>query len=718
MKCVVNQRSNTKDREKDIGEMSMLLHNRILLFAGILLLAPAVWAQDGVDVRIQADKVTAHVSPTFYGIMTEDINHAYDGGLYAELVRNRNFKENLKAPAHWKLIQEEGASASISLDPGTPFNQAVPATLKLVVDKASTAKRAGVANEGFWGIAIRPDTTYKATFYAKAAPGFAGPLTLAIAGNDGSSVRASAQVAGISQEWKKYEATLRTGEAPVSADNKFVILAANPGTIWFGFVSLFPPTYKDRPNGNRPDIMKLLADMNPGIMRLPGGSYLDGSSLETRFDWKKTIGDVTDRPGHWNSSWHYWSSDGLGLLEMLEWCEDLKMEPLLAVYAGHSENVQFMQPAELKPFIQDALDEIEYVTGDVNTKWGSRRAEDGHPAPFRLQYVEIGNEDNFNNVPGSAEARFAQFYDAIKVKFPHLKVIATDTINTRTADAIDEHYYLRSEDEMASHANDYDARLPQPANFSHAPKEVIVGEWATRVGDLTPNWSATLGDAAWLVGLERNARLITMEAYAPLFTRVDSGANQWPIDLIGFNSLTSYGSPSSYMQGMFATYSGDELLRITAKNVPNKEWQPFDAVGIGPLPPGDFGGEPDNAGNVIPPMKFDQGSAGPPQQPAPKQIPWMFFDATRNSKTGAIFIKIVNRAATAQTVHFAFSGVSSVDSNGRTITLSGQGPDDTNSIAEPTKIIPVIANVSGLGSDFKRSFPPYSVNILEVRTKK
>jgi alpha-N-arabinofuranosidase len=696
----------------------MLWRIRVVLLTGLLLSVPAVQSQSGVDVRIEADKITAHIGPAFYGIMTEDINHAYDGGLYAELVRNRNFKENLKSPAYWKIVEENGASGSMSLDPSTPFNQAVPATLKLIIDKASAAGRVGVANEGFWGIATRPNTAYKATFYAKAAPGFTGPITLAIVGDDGISVRATAQVSGLSQEWKKFEATLTTGDIPVSANNQFVLMAAQPGTIWFGFVSLFPPTYRDRLNGNRPDIMRLLADMNPGFMRLPGGSYLTGTSLETRFDWKSTIGDISERPGHWNANWHYWSSDGLGLLEMLNWCEDLNLEPLLAVYAGRSGKTRFIAHSELQPFIQDALDEIEYVTGDVNSKWGARRAQDGHAAPFRLRYVEIGNEDNFDNEPGSYEARFPQFYDAIKARYPNLKVIATDKVNSRTADVIDEHYYKRSEDEMASHANDYELRLDRPAAFTHAPREILVGEWATRVGDLTPNWSATLGDAAWLVGLERNAHLVTMEAYAPLLTRVDSGTSAWPIDLIGFNSLESYSSPSAYMQGMFATYHGDEVLSITAKNVPSKEWQPFDAEGIGPLPARDMGSIPDNAGRIEPAPNFNRAPAGPLQQPAPQQIPFMFFDSTRDSKTGALFIKIVNRSSAPQAVHFALSGVASVASVGQTITLSGQSPADTNSIAEPKKIVPTIAKVSGFSSSFTRSFTPYSVTILELKTMK
>ncbi len=412
---------------------------------------------------------------------------------------------------------------------------------------------------------------------------------------------------------------------PVTAGKKFVLTAASPGTVWFGFVSLFPPTYKNRPNGNRPDIMELLAGMKPSFLRFPGGNYLEGNTLETRFQWKKTIGDVSQRPGHFNDSWWYWSSDGMGLLEFLNWCEDLNMQPVLGVYAGYSMRggARITLHSELQPYIQDALDEIEYITGDVSTTWGARRAQDGHPAPFKMQYVEVGNEDGGDNQPGSYETRFAQFFDAIKAKYPNLKVIATDPVNTRLADVIDEHYYRRNEDEMASHASDYDSRRTSGFGAGHNPHEVFVGEWATRVGDPTPNWTATLGDAAWMVGLERNAHVVKMEAYAPLFTRVDPDGLQWLTDLIGYNSISSYGSPSYYMQGMFATYHGDEVVSLTAKDVPSKEWQPPAVSGIG---------------NIVRPQQATPaiiGSRGPRPPHGPFAAPHRSTAATR-AATGAL----------------------------------------------------------------------------------
>src|ERR1039457_5370407 len=225
----------------------------------VLLVAPTVsHAQpaNAVEIQIKADQVASHVSPLLYGLMTEEINYSYDGGLYAELVRNRNFKEDAKDAVHWQLVQEHGGTGSVCLHPSQPFNEAIPASLKLTVTQASGDQRVGVANDGFWGIPVRPNTSYHASIYAKAGPGFAGPLTVAIVSNDGATVHASAQIARLTQDWKKYAVTLTAGKAAPSAENRLVISAGTPGTVWFNLVSLFPPTFGDRPGGNRRDIMQ------------------------------------------------------------------------------------------------------------------------------------------------------------------------------------------------------------------------------------------------------------------------------------------------------------------------------------------------------------------------------------------------------------------------------------------------------------------------------
>ncbi len=641
-------------------------------------------ADSPVVIHIDGAKASAHVSPKLYGLMTEEINFSYEGGLYAELVRNRSFKEDAKVPVHWLLVQEGSASGSMALDPSQPLNDAIGTSLKLTANSGAV----GVANEGFWGIPVRPNTRYRASIYAKGAPGFTGPLMVAIASGDGATMLAKAQVPHISGEWTKYEAVLVTGkDVKPSSANRFVVSTSGPGTVWISMASLFPPTFANRPTGNRPDIMQLMADMHPAFLRLPGGNYLEGNTIATRFEWKKTIGEVSQRPGHMNDAWKYWSSDGMGLLEFLEWCEDLHMEPLLAVYAGYSlRGERVAAGADLKPYVDDAIEEIEYVSGDVKTTWGARRAKDGHPKPFPLTYVEVGNEDNFDRRDGGTyNDRFAQFFDAIKAKYPHLQVIATIPVTGRTPDLIDEHYYRNSEDDMASHAHDYDSR-PRGSG----PK-VMVGEWATRVGRPTPNMSGALGDAAWMTGMERNSDLVLLSSYAPLFVNVNPGGMQWPTDLIGFDTMSSYGSPGYWAQQMFSAHHGDLILPAKDENIPTKDWQP------------------------------PQGRAGadgkqPPLRPV-QHVPTLFYSATRDSKSGMVFLKVVNRAAAPQAVRVEFAGLASVEPKGQSIALSASSPDDTNSVTEPAKIAPQTAAVDGLGAKFTRTFAPYSITILEMKAK-
>ncbi len=645
-------------------------------------------AQAQPVLRINAGEVAARVSPMLYGIMTEEINYSYDGGIYAEQIRNRNFKEDAKDPVHWQLVEERRGTGTMALDTATPFNDVVPASLKLTITRAAGNQRAGVANDGFWGIAVKPVTRYRAMIYAKADAAFKGPLTVAIVSNDGATTHATAQLPRLSAEWKKYELTLITGKAAPSATNRFVISAGSPGTVWFGFVSLFPPTFNNRPNGNRSDIMQLLAAMKPAFLRFPGGNYLEGRTIATRFDWKKTIGDITARPGHMNDSWRYWSSDGMGLLEFLEWCEDLHMEPVLAVYAGYSlRQVRVPFGPDLEPYVQEALEEIEYVTGGPNTKWGARRAKDGHPSPFKLRYVEVGNEDGFDQQEGSYEGRFSQFYKAIKARYPQLQVISTMKTKHPT-DVIDEHYYRNSEDFMSFTSHLYDKR-PRPG------QKVFVGEWATRVGEPTPNMSAALGDAAWMTGMERNSDLVIMSGYAPLFVNVNPGGMQWKTNLIGYDVLSTYGSPAYHAQQMFSAHHGDVVLPIESQNVPTREWQP-------PAPRPRPGTPP---------------PAIPPPTPPVQKVETLFFNATRDSKTGTIYLKVVNRASAPQPIRVEISGLKSVAAKGQAITLSAGSPDDTNSITEPNKLVPVTKTVDGLGSNFTREFPPYSITVLQMTGK-
>ena len=641
-------------------------------------------------ITINASLVKGRSSPILYGLMTEEINYSYDGGLYGELIANRAFQDDASAPAHWSVNAENGATGTLALDRNAPLNDALKTSLRFEFSASGAGQRAGVSNGGFWGIPVRPSCTYRVSLYAKAAPGFKGPLTLALAGNDTAETFATAEVPALSETWRKYDVTLTTGAGITPSKNdRFVIWTAGSGTIWLQNVSLFPPTYNNRPNGNRADIMELLAEYRPAFLRFPGGNYLEGNTLATRFNWKETIGDISLRPGHMNDAWRYHSSDGMGLLEFLEWCEDLKMQPVLAVYAGLAlRNGGAVSPgADLAPHVQDALDEIEYVTGDTGTQWGARRAHDGHPAPFALTYVEIGNEDWRDTYDG----RFTQIYDAIKARYPQLQLIdssarsapggrVTTFAKARKADVYDCHLYTRSAEQSEARSTDYDA-------YDRSGPKIFEGEWATRVGAPTPNMTGAIGDAAYMTGLERNSDIVIMASYAPLFVNVSPGGMQWPTDLIGYDAIGSYGSPAFYAQVMFNNNRGDEILTTSAENVGTRTWQ-------------------------APACR-----RGQPPAPPPQQVPTLFHVATRDSRTGTIYLKMVNPLGTPQDVRLEIKGASSVAPDGESVIMKADSLSDTNSLAQPRKIVPVTARESGFGPSFTRTLAPYSINILKISTK-
>jgi alpha-N-arabinofuranosidase len=667
--------------------------------AAVLFAATAItgFAQTNapVSIKIQADKITATMPPTFYGLMTEEINFSYEGGLYGELIRNRTFKadaiqQKLKpdaydstkyyppkypasaAPKFWNTV----GGATLVLDADTPLNDALNVSLKVDAAAASKTSPAGVANGGYWGIPLEPKTAYQVSFFAKAAPGFTGPLTASIEGTNGK-VLASAVISGVTGDWRKFEATLKTKSLQPSKDNVFKITTTAPGTIWLQEVSLFPPTYKSRPNGDRKDISQLLADARPKFLRFPGGNYVEGNDFVNRFNWKQMIGPVGQRPGH-QSCWGYWSTDGFGLPEFLGWCQDIGMEPVMAVFAGYTLNRDHVtNSAALEPYVQEALEEIEYVTGDASTKWGAQRVKDGYPKPFPLHYVEIGNEDMFDR-SGSYEWRFAQFYDAIKAKYPQIKIISTTAVQSRTADVNDEHYY-ESEEAMEGQSFMYDTR------DRAKPTKVFVGEWATRVGSPTPSMAGALGDAAWMCCMERNSDIVLMHCFAPLFVNVSkvSGNNrsmQWESDLIGYDALTSYGSPSYYAQKMFSPHEGDEVLATSAQNLP-----------VRTAPAGRGGGS--------------------------RQIKSLFYSATRDSASGKITVKIVNSADAPQPVTIDISGVKSVAAKGKATVLKAANRTETNSIKDPRHLVPVTEKVKDLGASFTRTFPPCSITVLELEAR-
>ena len=607
-------------------------------------------AQTPAVLTIHVDKPVSRVSPMLYGLMTEEINYSYDGGLYAEMVRNRTFRSDWSGISNWLLIENGNSQAKMGVDKTTGPSQALSNSVRLDVTQADPANQAGMLNEGYWGMALKPHTTYKGSFYAKEDSEGTGPVMISLVGNTDHKTAASATVSGLTTEWKQYSFTLATGAIQASAANHLEIRLGHPGTLWLNLVSLFPPTYHDRVNGNRIDLMEKMAAMHPAFLRFPGGNYLEGDHISERYQWKKTIGPLVDRPTH-PSPWHYHSSDGLGLLEFFEWCEDLKMQPVLAVYAGYSMMQEHVKPgSDLEPYLQDALDEIEYATGGVDTQWGAVRAKDGHPEPFKLTYVEIGNEDFFDR-SGSYEGRYAQYYKAIKAKYPDLQLIATAPLKNFKPDVLDEHYYLRATEYFhdATHYDKTDRKGPK----------IFVGEWATREGAPTPNFGAALGDSAWMTGMERNSDLIVMAAYAPLLVNVNPGGMQWDTNLIGYNAERSYGSPSYYAQVMFSKYLGDQTLASTLE-------------GAGPK---------------------------------------LFYSITRDAKKSKLYLKLVNASSDAQPVDIKLDGAA-VANSGKLVSLSAHSTEATNSIDQPVNIVPIESTIQSAGKELHHTMPPYSIQVI------
>jgi len=628
---------------------------RKLYFSLILLLAslPLSLVAQAPSLAIQVDHPTAKVSPMLYGLMTEEINYSYDGGIYAEMVRNRMMTDDWSGVHYWYLVEQGNAECKMSIDHSGGPSKELTRGLKIEIAKADARNQAGVLNEGWWGMALRPSTTYKGSFWAKADSAAMGPLTVTLVSNNSGKVVASTTVNGLTAEWKQFNYALTTGVIEPSADNHLKITVGHAGTLWLELVSLFPPTYHDRPNGNRMDLMEKLAAMHPKFLRFPGGNYLEGNHIAERFNWKQTVGPMVSRPTH-IGPWGYHSSDGMGLQEFLNWCEDLKMEPVLAVYAGYSLSQEHVNPGpDLEPYVQDALDEIEYVTGGLDTKWGKVRAENGHPEPFKLTYVEIGNEDNFDKSK-SYEGRYEQFYKAIKAKYPALQLIATMPIKNMRPDVVDDHYYVRRQQFFADQTH-YD-------KTDRTGPKIFVGEWATREGAPTPNFGSALGDAAWMTGLERNSDIVVMAAYAPLLVNVNPGGMQWETDLIGYDTLTSYGSPSYWAQVLFGSYLGTEVVPATLTN------------------------------------------AGPR----------VFTSVTRDEKQRKLFVKVVNASSDEAALNIALNGVATMKRDATLITLSGKTPNATNSITHPDAVVPVEHKIAVTGPNFKQSFAPYSINVLKL----
>jgi len=535
----------------------MNTHRLLTLWTLLALCGMLVQAQVSLD--ISPAKRASAINPLHYGIFFEEINHAGDGGLYAELIRNRSFEDNASTE-YWSTK----GTADIVRSTTTPLNDAQEGYATVTFAQKGDA----IINSGFWGMNIKAGETYKASFFIKTTK--QTTLNLQLLDESGNAIGQTAVNVKANAKWQKVQATLTpTGS---STRGQFAIVsAANSKTSFdIDVVSLFPPTFKDRENGCRVDLAQKLADMKPAFMRFPGGCYIEGEyadGKQNRFEWKKTIGAIEERPGHRNVNWNYRVSDGLGFHEMLQLAEDIGAEPLFVVNIGLGH--RWYQPLDdLDEYIQEALDAMEYANGDASTKYGAMRIANGHEAPFNLRLIEIGNENyNFSSDTNNDQSleyaeRYNKFYTAIKAKYPNAICIGnveawgTDNPTWRNnypVDAVDEHYY-RNPAWFVSQYNKYD-------NYDRATSpKVYAGEYAvTSNYGTTGNLAAALGEAVYMLGMENNSDICIMGSYAPIF--VNENDQKWMPDMIRFNASESYGTPSYYVQKLMPNYVGKENVK-------------------------------------------------------------------------------------------------------------------------------------------------------------
>lgn len=532
-------------------------------------------SETSATVTIHGEEPGAMVNSNLFGVFFEEINYAGEGGLYGEMVRNRSFYNSEKAN-FWELVTTGNATGAMSVDAANPLNASIHHSLRLSL--TSGIGSVGAGNSGFWGMAVKKGETYNLGFFAKGDPGNTSPIDARLESADGNRVYAQVSLAGLTMEWQHFTTQLLSSGTDTNA--RLVVAISKPGTVWLDVVSLFPQaTFHGRPNGLRQDLAEKIAALHPSFLRFPGGNFIEGYSISNALRWKTTIGNVAQRPGHFDDSWGYWSTDGLGAYEFFQFCEDAGMESLYGInaglmlnYTGSADNTVPLD--QLKPWIQDALDLIEYANGDTNTTWGARRTADGHPAPFNLKYMEIGNE---NGGPLFDE-RYSMFYDAIKSKYPSMHLIAPGNWAgghpwSRPVEIADEHYY-DSPATFISYATKYDS-------YDRRGPKIFVGEYAVTSGfGAYGNLAAALGEAAFMTGLERNADVVQMASYAPMLANVNG--IQWRPDMIYYDNSRSFGTPSYYVQQMFSNNRGDVVLPTSVKETPDPSTlTAHGAIGLG-----------------------------------------------------------------------------------------------------------------------------------------
>ena len=632
----------------------------------LLLLAASLTAGAQTHVLdVNTKKLGAPVQPTMYGIFFEDINYAADGGLYAEMVKNRSF-EFPNAFTGWDI------SGKVTLKNDGPFDKN-PHYVRLEPSGHSD-KHTMIENHGFFGMGVKGGQEYRFSVWARVPDGGKAKLWIDLVENatmddDQKLGNAGIEVSG--KDWKKYTAIIKPKRACAKAHLR--VWGDSKVTTDLEHVSLFPvDTWKGRENGMRKDLAQALFDMHPGVFRFPGGCIVEGTDLETRYQWKNTVGPVENRPLNENR-WHYtftnryfpdyFQSYGLGFFEFFQLCEDFGSEALPVISCGLSCQFQNPDPTkpgvhvaleDLEPYIQDALDLIEFANGDVNTKWGKVRADMGHPAPFNLKFLGVGNEQwDYDEQHGGFgpvfTSRLKKFSDAIRKKYPDIKLIGTTGPNSEgwdfdllqprmkelKVDLYDEHYY-RNEEWFLSHGLRYDS-------YDRKGPKVFAGEYACH-GSNKHKWNhyyTSLLEAAHMTGIERNADIVHMATYAPLFAHVEGW--QWRPDAIWFDNLRMFKSVSYYVQQLYAMNKGTNVLSLTMQGKP---------------------------------VAGQEGQDG------------LFASAVFDKQTGEVIIKVVNTSAQPQPLSIQLQGMKGARS-AKIITLTHDGDDDENTLDNPEKIIPV-----------------------------
>ncbi|MBR6842235.1 MAG: carbohydrate binding domain-containing protein [Prevotella sp.] len=639
-------------------------------FTTLCLLAGWLTASAQTPVfEVNTKKLGAPIQPTMYGIFFEDINYAADGGLYAEMVKNRSFE----FPQHlmgWR------AYGKVDIKNDGPFERN-PHYVRLGYSGHSD-KFTGLENEGFFGIAVKEGATYRFSVWARCPEGGKSTLEVSFVKNntmeeDQRFVRTKINIEG--KEWKKYTAEIKSPRTEPKGALRIFLRKNGKDPITttdVEHISLFPTdTWKGRENGMRKDLAQALFDMHPGVFRFPGGCIVEGTQLPDRYQWKNTVGPVENRPLNENR-WHYtfdyrfypdyFQSYGLGFFEFFQLCEDFGSEPLPVISCGLTCQFQNPDPTkpgvhagldELEPYIQDALDLVEFANGPVDSKWGKVRADMGHPEPFNLKYLGVGNEQwDYDDAHGGYgpvfTARLKKFSDALRAKYPDLKLIGTTGPNSEgwdfdllqprmkelKVDLYDEHYY-RNEQWFLSHGLRYDT-------YDRKGPKIFAGEYACH-GSNKHKWNhfyTSLLEAAHMTGIERNADIVHMATYAPLFAHVEGW--QWRPDAIWFDNLRMFKSVSYYVQQLYATNKGTNVLSLT------------------------WNGKP---------VAGQEGQNG------------LFASSVFDNNTNEVIIKVVNTSETEQPISIQLKGMKGTFT-AQTITLSHNEMDDENTLDNPEKIIP------------------------------